>query len=1319
MAKRGFFLLILISILFSLRAYSADYPLKKILILAEGKYSLKNLAVADARQLADLLGHFNTQVTLKGVDEYSKNELNNYNFIFYVGFNRNNAVPNIFVNDVIRTDKPVVWLNTGLISTSKNPEFEKKYRFNVQYIDSVSVFNFVKSNGKIFTKGEETSHIINILDKNTVQILATALSSKKKIEVPYIIKSNNLIYITDSPLGYADETDRYLLFADMLHDILGEEHEGSHSAIVRIEDVNSLSDPNSLREIADLLSSRGIPFLVGVVPIYIDPQQGLRIPLSEKPELIDALKYMVKNGGTIVMHGVTHQYKGVSTADFEFWDGQTNQPIKNETEEDIAKKIDLGLQEFTKNGLYPLLWETPHYTASFKLYNTIAKYFGTSIEQRLSIENADYSQYFPYIINKDLFGQKIFPENLGFVPLDVDDPSVGDSAVSKILRGAKVNLNVRDGFAAFFFHPFIKLSLLKELVDGIQGMGYTFIDLKDYHNWVKMKDRVILSGSQDYSVELDDQYLQEAYFSHNGDLKLKVISKDKYSGKISKHVDLAAGEIYYAHPVEYKEKELGYFENILNKGKKFIDKILKTEEKWDICKPVILWNHYARGAAYNDEASFASVISSLNVKLDTIFIGQRIDLSGYNLLIVPFASIDSLTQSNFDAISAFVRNGGNLITDFNKDLSQDFGIKTNNRSHVISRIRDNYVPDEQINWTYSQTLNNLVLSGDEEILAQDASTDAPVVIGKKIDNGKIIYFNSMFDPYSQEGYSRYPFLWEYIKKYLNLKPFVKRDNLEVFYDYGFRTTVSIENLIKQWKKSGVRIIHAAGWYQNIKYPLDYGKLIKLAHANGMHVYAWIEPPQVDEKFWNKHPEWREKNYKGEDVRPSWRYPMAFNDKICLNAMKNEYLTLLNKYDFDGVNLAEVYFEAGKGFNEPNLFTPMNLSAQQEFKKKFNFDLKNIFNPSSSVFWKNNTKARNLVTNFRISKLNDVYNLLLDEFKKFESSKPGFQIIVTAMDSYGSPELKEYIGVDMDNILTLRKKFDFHLNVEDPENLWSTDPLRYEEIGAKYDSIMGGKSNLLLDLNILSFRKKEDVSPFPTLIQTGTENFLIVKSASIGAPRVVIYSESSINPQDMFFIPYALANDVKYKSIKNGYEFDSPYSFYMSLPPDVKSISINGKVYNELTNGSFLIPSGKNTVVLSNKDDIFSTSEIAPKLISLTGNLTSLSYNLRDLFFSYTSDTRTIACLNREPIAINVDGKEITFIVMKGNDCFSVFLPSGNHQVKMVLGNYFSYGINLTSLWSSVGIAIFGISGVILLIILYVVLKVVKRRALKPTYITNT
>jgi len=1306
--SKKYFLILLLSFL-SLQIFCKDnYKQKRVLVVVQGTSQLTNLAMGDGRQLAQLLGHFNTITDVIGVDEYKSSSINNYDYIFYIGFYLNNSVPITFLNDIVKTNKPLIWINTGFIKFSDRINTLDLFGFKVTKLDTASIFDFVKSNNESFTKGEGNINLIEISDYSKVKIIATALSTKKKNEVPYIVKSNNLVYIADSPFAYANSTDRYLLFADYLHEILNEQHEESHTAIVRIEDVTPLDDPDKIRDITDYLSEKGIPFLIGVVPFYVDPIEGIRIGLSEKPDMADALRYAEINGGTIVMHGITHQYKDVTASDFEFWDANLNLPIQDEKATLISRKIEMGLSEFSKNGLHPLVWETPHYTASNIFYKTISGYFSSVIEQRLSIENPDYSQFFPYIINKDMYGQKIYPENLGYIPLD-PDPKAVKKAVNEILRGAELNLNVRDGFASFFFHSFLDLEILNELVDGIEKLGYTFLNVKDEINSVKSKKQILLSGTQNYSLIVDDQYLSESYYNQDGRLIKKNTVDKRIIGTISKKINLKPGEYYKAELAEFFKTEPGFLENIFQSVSQKYDEIFDIEENWSEPRIVILWNHYAKGAAYNDQASLASVFQSVNLIVDTIFSNQNIDLGKYNLLIVPYTSVESLKPNDYNIITNFVKSGGNIITDTKNYLSEELGIKYTSTQIKVEGIRDNNFHEEKIVWNDPELVNKFETNDVDEIFCFDQATEFPMVIGKKYGNGKVIYISSKFDPHSQLGYSHYPFLLEYVRKYFQLKPIIKKNNIEVYFDPGFRSKVSIEKLIKQWVKQGIRIIHAAGWHQYPKYTYDYKTLIKLAHANGILVYAWLEPPQVSQKFWADHPEWREKNYLGEDVRPSWRYPVALTDAQCVNTMKDEFVKFLESNDWDGVNLAELYFEAGLGFKGPTLFTPMHSSAQKEVKEKYGFDLPKIFDTTSKYYWENNSQVRKSIIDYRVNKLNQVYETLLNSFQEIANRKKGFQIIVTAMDSYGSPELREYIADDMGNVLKLQKKYNFVLQVEDPQHLWSTNPNRYFDIGKQYLEKIGDKNKLMLDLNILKFRNENDVIPFPTLTQTGTESFHMVRSASLGASRLTIYSESSVNPQDLYYMPYALASEVKYKVVKGGIEYYSPTSFTLELPKSVTSISLNNNTISSGRNNSFIIPAGINLVKFNTSDDQFNPTELQTNVLSLSGNLLSINYGYQDIYFTYESDSKAIISLNRVPTEVTVDGKNYEFKIMEGGDCFSIFLPAGKHNVDLTVGDAFSKGVNLTSFWSSTGIALFGTLSIVLLLIMYLSVKYLNRK----------
>jgi hypothetical protein len=343
-------------------------------------------------------------------------------------------------------------------------------------------------------------------------------------------------------------------------------------------------------------------------------------------------------------------------------------------------------------------------------------------------------------------------------------------------------------------------------------------------------------------------------------------------------------------------------------------------------------------------------------------------------------------------------------------------------------------------------------------------------------------------------------------------------------------------------------------------------------------------------------------------------------------------------------------------------------------------------------------------------LERVYDSILTMLQEVAQVKPGFEIIVTAMDSYSAPRLREYIGVDMKSVRALQQRFNFRLQVEDPEDLWSTDPRRYIAIGDHYGQLLGGKDRLLLDLNILSFRKAEKTTPFPTLIQTGTESYLLVQAASLGAPRMTIYSESSINPQDMRFLPYALATGVRYRSVDGGYTISTPTSVVMNLPPETKEIRLDGNPLSPSRDNLYLIPAVTHTVRLgSDPSGAFSPHALDARILSFTGNILAVTTWMRSIEVVYESHTRTLISINREPVAVNVDGEEYSFTSMRGNDCFSLFLPAGSHTVKIVAGDAFSYGVNLTSFWYTTVVALFGLLAVLSLAGMYLALKIHQRR----------
>ena len=96
-------------------------------------------------------------------------------------------------------------------------------------------------------------------------------------------------------------------------------------------------------------------------------------------------------------------------------------------------------------------------------------------------------QFFPYIIQKDYYNQRIIPENLGNIEYDIReiDPTSNFNYTWEDLKLNAENAKViRDGFASFFFHPFWLepainrpgLADFRKVMEAIDALGFQFVD---------------------------------------------------------------------------------------------------------------------------------------------------------------------------------------------------------------------------------------------------------------------------------------------------------------------------------------------------------------------------------------------------------------------------------------------------------------------------------------------------------------------------------------------------------------------------------------------------------------------------------------------------------------------------------------------------------------------------------------------------------------------------------------------------------------------------------------------------------------------------
>jgi uncharacterized protein YdaL len=130
---------------------------------------------------------------------------------------------------------------------------------------------------------------VEILDPSYVKVLATA-ENETGLSIPFVVRSGSFWYGADFPVLDDGKDDSYLVFCDLLHDFFCVSHQKEHKALIRIEDVSVDDNPADLRNLADYLSGRHIPFQIAQIPIFKDPGINLEIHLSGRPSFVLALK---------------------------------------------------------------------------------------------------------------------------------------------------------------------------------------------------------------------------------------------------------------------------------------------------------------------------------------------------------------------------------------------------------------------------------------------------------------------------------------------------------------------------------------------------------------------------------------------------------------------------------------------------------------------------------------------------------------------------------------------------------------------------------------------------------------------------------------------------------------------------------------------------------------------------------------------------------------------------------------------------------------------------------------------------------------------
>lgn len=571
------------------------------------------------------------------------------------------------------------------------------------------------------------------------------------------------------------------------------------------------------------------------------------------------------------------------------------------------------------------------------------------------------------------------------------------------------------------------------------------------------------------------------------------------------------------------------------------------------------------------------------------------------------------------------------------------GFKSQEGTVSIRQIRDVHAPNMQIIWERAQDVSAFELPPGYQVFATERWKNLPVLAGKRTAHGAVLWIAT---PPGESGFERYPYVLQALVD-LGLTLPLQSDELWAFFDSPYRIRADVDYLARRWRKAGVSVLHVAAWHNmepDATQDEFLKRLIEACHRNAILVYAWLELPHVSEKFWADHPAWRERTAVGQDAQLDWRKLMNLQNPDCKKAAAAEVDTLLARFDWDGVNVSELYFESLEGASNPARFTPMNDDVRADFKRIKGFDPKLLFDASSQYAAAVHPERLREFLDYRAELASHMQAEWLDVIDRSRASKPFLDVVLTHIDDRFEPGIRDALGADVARSLPLIKARRATLLIEDPATLWALGPDRYRKLGAKYQELTSDARQFAIDINVVE--RYQDV--YPTKKQTGVELFELVHQAASSFGRVALYFENSLEKQDLSILPAAAASARCRQIGADELQVDALEPTRVAWQGPVE---MDGRLWPVQGRNFVLAPAGKHTL---RPAVVRSPITIA----DFNGDIRSASVSKETIELSYSARSRALVLLNSPVSAITVDGAGLP-IPAPGEP---VTLPAGQHIV---------------------------------------------------------
>jgi hypothetical protein len=643
---------------------------------------------------------------------------------------------------------------------------------------------------------------------------------------------------------------------------------------------------------------------------------------------------------------------------------------------------------------------------------------------------------------------------------------------------------------------------------------------------------------------------------------------------------------------------------------------------------------YTYHVAGDDAGSWPKILSSIGL--------VRAAGGPANLFIVRTVAPGSIPQW-----IQRIEQGGVVVVEGEGDLASALGFKPAEKRVVVRSIVDQHAPKLPIVWETAAEIPIFDVPKDAQVIAFERWEHAPVIAAMKRGSGAVLWIATQ--P-GKEGYERYPYLPQALNDLGVEAPF-RSQRLWAFFDGSYRSRVDLDYFAERWRKAGIGALHVAGWHyyeQNPDNDAYLRRLIEACHRNAILVYVWLELPHVSEQFWADHPEWREKTAILQDAQLDWRKLMNLTNRDCFAAVTKGVSGLIQRFDWDGVNLAELYFESLEGASNPARFTPMNADVRDEFRRSHGYDPLEIFQSGRA-----DTARLPAFLDYRADLARRQQEEWINNVETVRVAKPDLDFVLTHVDDRFDTRMRDLIGADAARVLPMLDQHDFTFLIEDPATIWNLGPQRYPKIAEKYQPLTKHNDKLAIDINIVE--RYQDV--YPTKQQTGTELFELVHQAADAFPQVALYFENSILAPDLPLLASAAASVDQVQ--QNGARLIVDSRYGVGVPWKGPAL-VNGHPWPVRDDATLWIPAGSTVIEPAQKESPY-------RILDFNGNLRSADATTNGLQFSYRSNGRALAILNTQPRKLEIDGVAVEQKAAANGSRFLLMLPRGQHIVQIEAG----------------------------------------------------